>query len=279
MADDPHNTSDISDTAEIARKTAKEDAETTAARRELKQTSISEKDGQNSTTSSQSDKSGSDDEIVADKPTPQAHTPENGSPKFSPSELKEQVSSPKKKRAHHELDPEEHEDQPDSPKDKEPSEAGSTTGLVKSRTVRSEPEKKRPRDRQADEEARNSADEEVNIDIPLSLENTEPTRLDNRQEPRSDSSARSSLDGKPTALPPTNLAPETKAAEGDKPKTSASTFANSAFGKLASSTTSPFGTLGSSLGSKPSLFGSIGPTSGFGALKAAPSSNAPPRAA
>lgn len=82
------------------------------------------------------------------------------------------------------------------------------------------------------------------------------------QEPRSDSSARSSLDGKPSDAPET----KEKEKEPEKAKTSTSAFANSAFGKLASSTTSPFGALGASSGSKPSLFGNTGATSGFGAL-------------
>lgn len=153
MADDPHNTSDISDTVDVGN--AKEDAETTAARRELKQTTISEKSGKDTAASSQDDKSASGDEKPADKPTLKASTPESDSPRLDPHDLKEQVSSPKKKRAHDELD----EGIQESPK-KVSSETTSTIP-IKSRSDRSEPEKKRPRDRQADEEARNSQDEEV----------------------------------------------------------------------------------------------------------------------
>ncbi|KAM7195636.1 nucleoporin NUP56 [Naviculisporaceae sp. PSN 640] len=238
MADDPHNTSDISDTVDVG--SAKEDAETTAARRELKHTTISEKTGKDTATSTQDDKSASGDEAPADKPTLGASTPENGSPRLDHNDLREQVSSPKKKRAHDELD----EGAQESPK--KGASTTNTTIPIKRRSDRTEPEKKRPRDRQADEEARNSQDEE---------------------EPRSDSSARSSLDGKPAD------APETKEKEAEKPKTSTSAFANSAFGKLASSTTSPFGALGASSGSKPSLFANTGTTSGFGALGASSSSS------
>lgn len=153
MADDPHNTSDISDNVEVG--SIKEDAETTAARRELKHTTISDKTGKDTAASSQDDKSASGDEAPADKPTLKASTPESGSPRLDPNYLKEQVSSPKKKRAHDELD----EGAQESPK--KGVSTVNTTIPVKSRSDRTEPEKKRPRDRQADEEARNSQDEEV----------------------------------------------------------------------------------------------------------------------
>ncbi|KAM7216206.1 nucleoporin NUP56 [Rhypophila decipiens] len=235
MADDPHNTSDISDTVDVGN--TKEDAETTAARRELKQTTISEKRGK-------ADKSGSGDEVLTERTALHTPSPENGSPSLDPDDLKEQVWSPKKKRAHDELD-QEHEATRDLLNDEGVSKTTSATVPAKSRSVRSEPEKKRARDRQADEEARNSQDEE---------------------EPRSDSSARSSLDGKPSDVPGSSSVPENKDKEDEKPKTSASSFASSAFGKLASSSTSPFGALGASSASKPSLFGNTGAASGFGAL-------------
>ena len=158
MADDPHNTSDISDTVDV--EGAKEDAETTAARRELKQTSISEKGAQHAAQSSQDDKSGSDDDTPADKGPARTPSPQHGVPKLDHHELREQVSSPKKKRAHDEVD-ESHEEAKDSPKDEESSDPPSTVAVTKSRSDRSEPEKKRPRDRQADEETRNSQDEDV----------------------------------------------------------------------------------------------------------------------
>ncbi len=66
MADDPHNTSDISDPIEVG--SPREDSDTKTARRELKQTSISEKDPQQAGPSlSQEDKSCSEDEATKNK--------------------------------------------------------------------------------------------------------------------------------------------------------------------------------------------------------------------
>ncbi|KAK4192002.1 hypothetical protein QBC35DRAFT_512107 [Podospora australis] len=137
MADDPHNTSDISD--HIETDTVKEDAETTAARRELKQTSISEKAGQPSP--SQDDKSASEDDAPKDKATAQRITPPVGLSAPDAEALKEQISSPKKKRAHDELD--ENKDVTEAPLD---AVVADTTTTTLDRTDRSEPEKKRPRD-------------------------------------------------------------------------------------------------------------------------------------
>lgn len=146
MADDPHNMSDISDHAEPAA-AAKEDAETTAARRELKQTTISGKAGRDVVQLSQDDKSASEDDVPQDKAGARRITPPINLSAAKEDVLKEQISSPKKKRAHDELD--ENKDVSDAPlAEGKPDKAASTTTL-QSRTNRSEPEKKRPRDRQA----------------------------------------------------------------------------------------------------------------------------------
>ena len=91
MADDPHNTSDISDTVDV--QGAKEDAETTAARRELKQTSISEKGAQHTAQSSQEDKSASEDDAPADKGPARTPSPEDAVPKLHHRELREQQTT------------------------------------------------------------------------------------------------------------------------------------------------------------------------------------------
>jgi hypothetical protein len=152
MADDPHNTSDIETGA------AKEDAETTAARRELKQTSISEKAG-HAQQLSQDDKSASDDDAPQDKAPPRRVTPDItlGPPREEV--LREQISSPKKKRAHDELD--ENKDVAETPLEEGAPPKPAATGATQSRTDRSEPEKKRPRDRQASASAVKSGQEEV----------------------------------------------------------------------------------------------------------------------
>jgi hypothetical protein len=142
MADDPHNTSDISDHVEI--ENTKEDAETTAARRELKQTSISEKTGKDAQQLSQDDKSGSDDDKPKDKAPSRGTTPETDVGESKSDDLRNQVSSPKKKRGHDEL--EEHKDSADEAEDTESSTKAAKASPTLSRIDGSEPEKKRARD-------------------------------------------------------------------------------------------------------------------------------------
>ncbi|KAL1836811.1 hypothetical protein VTJ49DRAFT_4627 [Mycothermus thermophilus] len=237
MADDPHNTSDISDVAEPTAP-AKEDAETTAARRELKQTSISEKTASGAVRRPQDDdRSGSDEDAPKRKKPARRLTPPTTLNAGREEELKEQVSSPKKKRAHDELD--------ESKDTAETSAQGSTDkaagdsatpGGSQSRTDRSEPEKKRPRDRQASASAVQSGKEEVE---PLSASASPRSSLESAR-PMVSLDASTTINSKPSE-------PQLKPA-------SATAFANSAFGKLAASSTSPFGSFGGS--GKPSLFGS-----------------------
>ncbi|KAK3318335.1 hypothetical protein B0H66DRAFT_233431 [Apodospora peruviana] len=245
MADDPHNLSDISDTVDAAENGANEDAETTAARRELKQTSISEKAAERVTqqsSSSQEDGDNNNNDAPADKTAPvrTSTTPsEVEIPKLTPQELKEQVSSPKKKRAHDELD---------EPRE-EVSLEDKAVATKPARTARSEPEKKRPRDRQADEEARSAS-------------GSARSSMEQERPDAGDTSTSSAGDTKTTTTP---------AVEQSK-TTSGSAFASSGFAKLASSSTSPFGALGGTTsGAKPSLFGTSSTTatagpSGFGAF-------------
>lgn len=157
MADDPHNTSDISDHAEPA--AAKEDAETTAARRELKQTTISGKAGHDDMQLSQDDKSVSEDDAPNDKASIQRITPDINLSAARQHVLQEQIASPKKKRAHDELD--ENRDVAEAALEAGASAQAATTTATQSRTHRSEPEKKRPRDRQASASAVRSGREEV----------------------------------------------------------------------------------------------------------------------
>lgn len=252
MADDPHNTSDISDQVEAG--AAKEDAETTATRRELKQTSISEKAGQLST--SQDDKSASDDDDA-----PKDKTTTAGARKVTPpvalgvpsdETLAEQISSPKKKRAHAELD--ENKDVAEAPLEGEGSAANDSknnTAVTLNRTNRSEPEKKRPRDRQASASAVKSGQEEVE---PLSAS----------------ASPRSSMEELAKSRP-ANTA--TVRSPIDKPQTtSTSAFASSGFAKLGASSASPFAAasgaspFASAGAGKPSVFGSAGTAASFGSV-------------
>ncbi|KAL2021924.1 hypothetical protein VTK56DRAFT_6343 [Thermocarpiscus australiensis] len=236
---DPRNTSDISDPADTS--AAKEDAETTAARRELKQTSISEKPNRDAQQLSQDEKRSASDDEHEDKPSSRRIAPEIDLGVPREEALKEQISSPKKKRAHDELD--ENRDVAESPLEEGTSDKPARAGATQSRTDRSEPEKKRPRDRQASASAVQSGKEEVE---PLSASASPRSSMEKTREA-----------GSSTAT--------TTAAKAEPPQTSAAAFAKSGFAKLAASPASPFGTLGTS--GKPSLFGSASSgTPSFGSV-------------
>jgi len=141
MADDPQRL----DSEPANTQPAKEDAQTTAARRELKQTTISD-GGNKAEQPSQDSSEPSEDEAERTK------TPESKTKESPQDDLRELVSSPKKKRAHDQLD--EHRD------DVEQSSAAnaSTDKATGSATVgiadRSEPQKKRARDENGGDEVR-----------------------------------------------------------------------------------------------------------------------------
>jgi DEAD/DEAH box helicase domain-containing protein len=130
MAEDEKGTSPKPDPVDVE---AKEDAETRAARRELKQSSIS-------------DAPPPSEGETADGKTASTTAARPATPSDAENEdLKEQVSSPKKKRAHDQLDS----------GAKEPQEADAaseaSTDSAKDRTSRLEPEKKRHRDDESSE--------------------------------------------------------------------------------------------------------------------------------
>ncbi|KAK0619896.1 hypothetical protein B0T14DRAFT_432068 [Immersiella caudata] len=233
MADDPHITNDKSDPVETV--AAKEDAETTAARRELKQTTISEKAGQVYRAPSDDDEDDASDSAPQDKDK-DSNAARQATPDTDPGDvkddvmLKEQVSSPKKKRAHDELVAD------GSSTAGEGSSKPTNAAVAQSRTEESEPEKKRPRDRES------------------------TTRRRSQDGAESSTSSRSSLDKSSEAKSSTT---SSKGANGDKPHTSASAFASSGFAKLASSTASPFALAGAG---KTSLFGSSSGSGSFSVL-------------
>ncbi|KAK1829178.1 hypothetical protein QBC39DRAFT_392728 [Podospora conica] len=149
MTDDPPNTSDVQESIETPG--AKEDAETTAARRELKQTTISEKVAGEQGTKTD-DQSGSDDDVRGTKATAGRITPDTDLGD-SKGDLRERVASPKKKRAHAELIAD-----GSSTTSGEGSSKPTMTTVTQTRTEASEPEKKRHRD--ADSTRRRSQDGE-----------------------------------------------------------------------------------------------------------------------
>lgn len=127
MADDVQGPSIIPKN-ELGQVQAAEDAETRATRRELKQSSISDQlsdDGGNAAT---------------DGGRPE--TPNLGTSEAPSDELKEQISSPKKKRAHDQLDGNQESPENDAT-------SVTSTDSAKDRTSRHEPEKKRHRDEES----------------------------------------------------------------------------------------------------------------------------------
>lgn len=203
MADDAPDASPKNEPLNIE---TKEDAETRAARRELKQSSISD-------TTPSAAAEGSDTANASDAPD---------------SDLKDRVASPKKKRAH---------DQLEGGMEAEDNDANSvaSTDSAKDRASRLEPEKKRPRD-----EDSNDAEQVCRLEPPLkrarqTADSSQTSTAASSQEATKENEAGKSL------------------ANNAQPQTSAGAFAASGFGKL-SSGSSPFATLGGSQGG--SVFGS-----------------------
>ncbi|KAI0890308.1 uncharacterized protein GGS22DRAFT_11719 [Annulohypoxylon maeteangense] len=118
-----------------------EDPDTAAARKELRQTVISDKSDLSAMSAPQSDPAPN---VAAggDKASTKSSTPDRRSVELQNDDLKDQISSPKKKRAHDEVDA--RDATSDANGDISP--IGSYTSGSLSRTDRSEPEKKRPRD-------------------------------------------------------------------------------------------------------------------------------------
>ncbi|KAL2159809.1 hypothetical protein VTH06DRAFT_1942 [Thermothelomyces fergusii] len=221
MADEPQNTSDVSDHTEPRSGGEGGRGDERGAAGAQADDHLGEA-GRDAVQLSQDDKSASEDD--GPRPKTRRITPPSG----SDDALREQISSPKKKRARDELD----ENKDAAPPGETPdTAAANTTTTVQDRTDRSEPEKKRPRDRQASASAVQGGKEEVQ---PLSAGTS----------PRSSTEQTEGKD------------PAAGTSKPDQPKqTSAAAFASSGFAKLAASTTSPFGSFGASSG-KPSLFGS-----------------------
>ena len=209
---------------------APEDADTRAARRELKQHSISDPvaEGPN------------DDDGRPETPADDDVTDERNN------ELKEQLSSPKKKRGHDQLDP---------IKDEEPKDNDSVVSAdsAKDRASRSEPEKKRHRDTDGDADGADEVNfSSYNNNLSRRLMNlvqTKPDQDETKTEPKSD------LKTEPKSDPETATQEDNpEVTKKEPPQTSASAFAASGFGKLAAGT-SPFAGLGGTTGS---AFGSPG---------------------
>lgn len=131
MADDSQGASPKNEPAHVE---SSEDAETRAARRELKQSSISDPPPE--------DAADSGHESAADeKLKKRAETPAEDVSDAKNASLKEHVASPKKKRAHDQLDVDKED------RDEDGASVASTES-ARDRASRSEPEKKRARDQE-----------------------------------------------------------------------------------------------------------------------------------
>ncbi|KAI1398330.1 hypothetical protein F4819DRAFT_37237 [Hypoxylon fuscum] len=122
-----------------------EDPDTAAARKELRQTVISEQPNLTTMSPSKADPAPKA-ATSGDKPSSNVSTPDRDSVGQQSDDLRDQVSSPKKKRARDEVDEVDEARDALSDADGQVSPVGSDTGISLSRTDRSEPEKKRPRD-------------------------------------------------------------------------------------------------------------------------------------
>ncbi|KAL7628961.1 hypothetical protein AAE478_000479 [Parahypoxylon ruwenzoriense] len=124
--------------------TALEDPETAAARKELRQTAISErKDIPEMSTETTNPAPLEVAAIGGDKASAKDTVSDHASLELRNDRLRDKVSSPKKKRAHDEVE-EPKESSSDAGSDVSPT--GVNAGASQDRTDRSEPEKKRPRD-------------------------------------------------------------------------------------------------------------------------------------
>ncbi|CZT03722.1 related to nucleoporin [Rhynchosporium agropyri] len=216
----------------------KDDPATMAASEELKHTTISDNTVvTNFRVQEPAGVSMGEDKVMWE--TSKAETPELESAEVQDEEMRERLSSPKKKRGRDQED-----DTKDNGEENVDEPGSSVDGSVGngSRTTRSEPEKKRPRD--TSEELPKSAESLKDVKQPECADSKTPDE---------------------EAGPPLQEVSANKLI--DKSNTSSSVFAGSGFASLAASSNSPFGSLGAT---KPSIFsGAAQPaTSGFGALAA-----------
>ncbi|KLU81439.1 hypothetical protein MAPG_00528 [Magnaporthiopsis poae ATCC 64411] len=246
MADDSHNTSEVIDA--VGAESPKEDAATKATREELKHTVISDTPA-DTAASTAMDEDKNDRAPSAGDKTPDLK------PSSVAAALKEQVSSPKKKRAHDEV--EEGQEVSISPALSGCSSPRDSNGV--SRGERLEPEKKRARD-EPEEETKKSVDQT----------SAATTTSKNTADSEPKDATKTPVSATEKADDQQSISTSEKDGAAAKPSstsTSASAFAKSGFAKLTGAA-SPFGALGAgaaksggfggSLSSSPSPFGALG---------------------
>ncbi|TVY49471.1 Nucleoporin [Lachnellula occidentalis] len=237
---------------------SKDDPATMAASEELKHTTISDKVLPTSLKDQPRHAGAGEDKTM--KETVKEGTPEADLTDAQDEEMRERITSPKKKRGRDQ--DEETRDLDDNNLD-EPGSSADGSVINGSRTTRSGPEKKRPRD--TSEDYTNATEKAADVKASFLVMATADT---------TDNPKPTSSETQPTKNSESSQKPIFGSGFGDKSQPSTSAFASSGFASLASSSTSPFGIIGAT---KPSVFGAAPQpaVSGFGALAAAKSTNAP----
>ncbi|TGJ85270.1 hypothetical protein E0Z10_g3489 [Xylaria hypoxylon] len=248
---------------------AAEDPDTAAARKELRQTAISEKPDLSAmdTTDTSSDAVPSDDGPSAAEVSGEATTPERVA---RDDVAKEQMASPKKKRAHDEVDePKDATAGADADRDVSP--IGDNGSASLNRSDRSEPEKKRPRDVSSE----TKADPTTTTTSPKSNDSTKSsteksnkstsdkltdTQGDQPQEKKSSTTATTAFTSSGMSSFATQASPFLQAGADQ----TLSSFASSSPIKLSSTTKSIFDGGSSSSNGTTSPFGKITSSTSFG---------------
>ncbi|KAI1381811.1 hypothetical protein F4677DRAFT_5152 [Hypoxylon crocopeplum] len=244
-----------------------EDPDTAAARKELRETVISDKPNLptsiTSTTSTMSTAHASTaPHAIAsvDKASTKGSTPDRESIEPRNDELRDQVSSPKKKRAHDEVD-----EPREAPTNGDVSPIGADSGTSIRRTDRSEPEKKRPRDVSSESQANSNTPTTSSEAMPTSKTTEKGDQAKagsekNKEAPPTSAFATSSLAGfasQPSPFLQASAKPLSSFASPSGAKSLFATAAQSPFATAApTSTASVFGS--SSLSNGASPFGQVG---------------------
>ncbi|KAI1325525.1 hypothetical protein F5Y16DRAFT_263404 [Xylariaceae sp. FL0255] len=251
---------------------SQEDPDTAAARKELKQTAISEKPDltpmpSTTNTTSQDAPAPSSETKSADN----ISTPPDADTDVHDDAVKEQLASPKKKRAHDEMDKSKDVTNAEGTKntsDRDVSPIGDIGGTSLSRTDRSEPEKKRPRDFSSESKVDSSQLSTEPLGAEKTASNKEETATASEklategEESKKTTSKSAFLDSGFAAF--TSSASPFAQAESSKPLTS---FASASSTFSSSTTASPFASASSS--AKNVFGGEAGQSNGFAAFGSA----------
>ncbi|KAI0430644.1 hypothetical protein F5Y09DRAFT_341469 [Xylaria sp. FL1042] len=261
---------------------AAEDPDTAAARKELRQTAISEKPNLSAmvTANTSSDAVPSDDGLSAAEASGRATTPDRVARDDAAKEqMASQMASPKKKRAHDEVD-EPKDSATGANGDGDVSPIGPNGSASLNRTDRSEPEKKRPRDISSESKSNptttTTSPKSKDTIIPSPGEDDKAatdkstadkltgTRGDEPLEKKSNTTTASAFKSSGMSSFATQASPFLQAGAGQTLSSFASSSPAKSFALSSSSTKSIFESGSSSSNGGASPFGNIGSSSPFG---------------